>query len=1167
MNMSIFNTSSLEQAANHTARPIPRVAALGLLACGLLAAPLHAAGDWAAVQDPKDMADTSGDIRAISARVKDGNLHLSMSVHGVAAPATDQTPAGMQNRYYYHWLLDTDNNPATGRSNSEYEGNPTNLQKPIGTERVVMIGWRDGKPNGVEVYDPLDEDTTLIADFTYQASGNTLTAVIPLADLGLTLGQTIAVSAFQEGASDGWAVDWIESDTLTLGGLNPATAWVTDPKDMADTSGDIRGISAHAMGGNLYLSMTVHGVAAPAVNQTPAGMQNRYYYHWLLDTDNNPATGRSNSEYEGNPTNLQKPIGAERVVMIGWRDGKPNGIEVYDPLDEDTTLLAGFPYQTRGNTLTAVIPLAALGLTEGQTIAISAFQEGASDGWAVDWIESATLTLAGPTMPVASVMDPTDMADSSGDLRAISAHVEGASLFLSMTVHGVAAPSVEQTPTGMQNRYYYHWLLDTDNNPATGRSNSEYEGNPTNLQKPIGTERVVMIGWRNGKPNGVEVYDPLDEDTTLVADFTYQASGNTLTAVIPLADLGLTVGQTIAISAFQEGASDGWAVDWIESATLTLDPPTAGRMKIDGLFQDWADAAAAGVVAGVDDPQDMADSSGDIRQIQATVEAGYLYLRMTVEGIALPSVAETPAGMQNRYYYHWLLDTDNNPATGRSNSEYEGNPTNLQKPIGTERVVMIGWRNGAPNGIEVYDPLDEDVTLLANFEFQAGGNSVEARIRLADLGLSLGQTIGFSAFQEGASDGWAVDWVESVAVTLTEGGPAGMTLETIFAGDPYGFEIRVQDNATDQVDPATVTVRVDGQPVTPNVSKSSGLTLIVGRHPSLLPPNTLHTVSLALQASGKPQSKDFVFKVDPYTVLPMAGRLALLNKANGGFVVNVTQISNGGQATGVTSLHENRADLAEQQLVGLMKDPVTGLPYFNEPELDWAKWVITPQIVTQPINWFELAPGVDASLNFPNDQAIPKLPAFGLPVEGVVLEILTYLDLSPGYHKIGMYTEGGHKVTAGLRSTDPVLSLFDATDDPSRVPTYFARNQFFDVVAIEAGYYPIRILWFQSKRRQEQGLMLEVFSVKDRQLHLVNDTANASSIRAYRAGLLLNPGALTPTIALQRQGPNVTLQWRGMLQMANSVTGPWTDYADDSQSPLTFSASGQPAKFARSRGY
>ena len=458
-----------------TAPGARRVAHLaGWIGLGLIAAalPAFAAGDSASVSDPQDLGDTSGDIRAVKAWVKADHLYLAMTVEGVATPSTEQTPEGKTNRYYYHWLLDTDNNPATGRSNAEYENSPTGVLKPVGADRVVQIGWRNGLPDGVYVYDPLNEDVELLPGFTFQASGNTLTAVLPLAGLGLNPGQTIAVSAFQEGQSDGWAVDWIESDTLTLGGLATAAASVTDGQDLGDSSGDIRAIGLQVLGGNLYFSMTVEGVAAPSTEQTAEGKVNRYYYHWLLDTDNNPATGRSNAEYENNPTGVQKPVGADRVVQIGWRNGKPDGVYVYNPLDEDVELSPGFTFQARGNTLTAVIPLAELGLTAGQTIAFSAFQEGQSDGWAVDWMESAVLALTGPAVSMAAVRDPADLGDTSGDIRAITAHVEGGSLQLSMTVEGVAAPSTEQMAEGKVNRYYYHWLLDTDNNPATGRSNA-----------------------------------------------------------------------------------------------------------------------------------------------------------------------------------------------------------------------------------------------------------------------------------------------------------------------------------------------------------------------------------------------------------------------------------------------------------------------------------------------------------------------------------------------------------------------------------------------------------------------------------------------------------------------------------------------------------------------
>ena len=135
----------------------------------------------------------------------------------------------------------------------------------------------------------------------------------------------------------------------------------------------------------------------------------------------------------------------------------------------------------------------------------------------------------------ARVTDPTDMADSSGDIRAIAVQVQGDNLMLSMTVQGLAAPAVEQTPTGMANRYYYHWLLDTDNNPATGRSNAEYEGTPHRPRQShrLRTRHHGRLARRQAQRR--RSLRPLGRGRgPLVSNFAFQASGSTLTAVVPL---------------------------------------------------------------------------------------------------------------------------------------------------------------------------------------------------------------------------------------------------------------------------------------------------------------------------------------------------------------------------------------------------------------------------------------------------------------------------------------------------------------------------------------------------------------------------------------------------------------------------------------------------------
>ncbi len=1109
------------------------------------------AAESASVMDPQDLADSSGDIRAIHASVLGDMLQLSMTVEGVAAPSMDQTPEGKNNRYYYHWILDTDNDASTGSFvNSSYEGNATGVVRPVGAELFVQVGWRDGKPNGIAAYDPADDENPLATDFPYQVGGNTISVMIPLKALGLVEGQTIAVSAFQEGSSDGWAVDWIESTTLSLKGPKVPTISIADASDLSDSSGDIRSIGAYVIGDQLNLWMSVQGVVAPSVEQTLEEKTNRYYYHWMLDTDDDRATGSFvNDAYEGNATGVARPIGAELFVQVGWRDGKPNGVAAYDPADDENPLVTDFAFQASGNTLTATIPLQALGLVAGQTISLSAFQEGASDGWAVDWMESDTITLKGPAAEMAVISDPSDLADSSGDIRGVGAYVLGDSLYLSMNVQGVATPLVAQTPEEKTNRYYYHWMLDTDNDRATGSFvNDAYEGNPTGVTRPIGAELFVQVGWRDGKPNGVAAYDPADDENPLIVGFRYQGSGNTLTAVLPLESLGLAPGQTIALSAFQEGASDGWAVDWAESAVVSLKPVSSTEAP----------------VVGVDDPTDLADSSGDIKRIEATLDGGDLVLRMAVYGTILPSVEETPEGKVNRYYYHWMLDTDNDPATGGFvNDAYEGNATGVTRPIGAELFVQVGWRDGEANGIAVFDPADDENPLLVDFAFSHQGDSMEARLPLAALGLTPGQTIAFSAFQEGASDGWAVDWMESGVITLSEN--TGISLAAAFRGNAYGFEVELSDTADLQANPTSVQASVDGQLVTASASKQGAVTLITAKNPVLLSTG-LHIVALSVEVGGNRESQEFPLSVGPYTVLPSLGRLSTLDTSKRGFVVNTTQISS--EQSEVPAVHEDRADLAEQQITGKLVNEMLGRNYYNEADPAFGfEWKVTPATAEGVINWFGLAPEQEPETDrFPGDGPIPNLTGLVSAMQGDAIEIMTYLHLEEGYYKIGLHTEGGYKANAGFSPGGPVLGLFDDSGGVNdRIPGYYGRTLSFDVVAASTGYYPVRVLWFQSDSNQEAAPLLELFTSSKEGVHLINDTSDPLSIGAYRAGALLQPGFVWPILSFARgAGGALVIEFTGTLESAAAINGPWTQLATESNSPQTVTPS-ESQRFFRAR--
>lgn len=397
-------------------------------------------------------------------------------------------------------------------------------------------------------------------------------------------------------------------------------------------------------------------------------------------------------------------------------------------------------------------------------------------------------------------------------------------------------------------------------------------------------------------------------------------------------------------------------------------------------------------------------------------------------------------------------------------------------------------------------------------------------------------------------------------MTLTQGAGSGFGVENSFNANGYGFTLQLTDEGDNTVDPNSISASIGGASANVSASKANGITTVNGRFPQLLAPGTVHEVSVSASVGGSAQSQSFVVNVTEYTALPLSSRGAVTNDSKPGFLATFTMISSW-QPLEVTNVHNNVAETAELQLAGELADE-SGLGYYNEVTTNFSAWEAEAVPVEGVINWFALADEKDAVLNFPNDQLFPVLSDIGAPaLEGIVVEIKTYLELSAGYHQLGLFSEGGNKVTATHDPNGPLLSLYDNSENSERVPTYYGRSQIFDIVAPRDGLYPIRVLWFQSAPNQEDALMLEFYSVKNRKLHLGNDASNPDSIKAYQsAGEVQN---VTPEIHISSDGANVTLQWIGMLQMADDVTGPWTDVADDRQSPRIWSTAEAPKGFAR----
>ncbi|GIX08022.1 MAG: hypothetical protein KatS3mg115_2425 [Candidatus Poribacteria bacterium] len=196
---------------------------------------------------------------------------------------------------------------------------------------------------------------------------------------------------------------------------------IEDPKDMGDLNinGDYKEIKVASTETDFYALQCVWG------NDALPADQFRYYYHILIDADNNVNTGITNDAYEGNPTGVQEVIGADFYIQIGWRAGAPDGIEVYH-LPSGEMIFADFPYADSGGCVELSVPFAALEAPEafdigelwkpGSVIKVAAFQEGNAEGWGpIDWTEPAEHVIG----QALSVSPAGKLAVRWADLKAI----------------------------------------------------------------------------------------------------------------------------------------------------------------------------------------------------------------------------------------------------------------------------------------------------------------------------------------------------------------------------------------------------------------------------------------------------------------------------------------------------------------------------------------------------------------------------------------------------------------------------------------------------------------------------------------------------------------------------------------------------------------------------
>jgi sulfur carrier protein ThiS len=146
--------------------------------------------------------------------------------------------------------------------------------------------------------------------------------------------------------------------------------------------------------------------------------------------------------------------------------------------------------------------------------------------------------------------------------------------------------------------------------------------------------------------------------------------------------------------------------------------------------------------------------------------------------------------------------------------------------------------------------------------------------------------------------------------------------------------------------------------------------------------------------------------------------------------------------------------------------------------------------------------------NFGNEFNFPGIdPAVQTDPNDMAMEILTYLELSPGVHTFGVVSDDGFQLSSGASFSDPnALVLGQKTSG--------TFNGTFDFVVPQGGIYPFRMIWFE----RGGGASVELFSVNrsTNVLTLINDPNATDAIKAYTslaaAGIVLeSASSLAPS--------------------------------------------------------
>jgi hypothetical protein len=365
-----------------------------------------------------------------------------------------------------------------------------------------------------------------------------------------------------------------------------------------------------------------------------------------------------------------------------------------------------------------------------------------------------------------------------------------------------------------------------------------------------------------------------------------------------------------------------------------------------------------------------------------------------------------------------------------------------------------------------------------------------------------GRTGGSFAYQD----------IDNIRITTI---PSDTFLISGLSGRADGFTVTINDAGQSVLDPNSVELRLNNEPVDFTITKEGSISSIThSTLPNFLPAGSTNVVTIsAADTLGQDAELERTFTVRRYVALEPEWRAPAgsWDPAAPGYVGYLHQLPVPRGPGDGNSVHN-----AARQLAGGFIDPATGQPYESVAFVDDPQFggVNPDGTFTIPlfagddeyINWNQdvLAPTPSEIGSFTSetppppgypDRPIPGIPGTGptaLDTDWIAMEAYTYVELEgPRLYTLVVNSDDGFRVTAGpeIRSvlTTNWLGQFDGGKGSSDIQ--------FDIVVPESGVYRMRLTWWEGTG----GANLEFFHLLDDGTKVMfNDPYHAEALSSYQ---------------------------------------------------------------------